>query len=213
MSMNKDKLQTITTYFDQLFPDAHGELEYSKDYELLIAVILSAQATDKAVNALTRTFFTMYPSLNSIISLSLIELEQAFKTIGLYKAKAKNIYRTVRILSNKHSGKVPSDKQELLALPGVGIKTANVVRAELFNIPEIAVDTHVFRISKRLGFAKLKDSLEQVEQKLRKTLKVEDYIKMHHQMIFFGRYFCKAKKPRCRECKIVDICLEKNKNL
>lgn len=211
--MNKDKLLQITTYFDELFPDVKGELLYNHDYELLIAVILSAQATDKSVNAVTRTFFVKYPSIESINRLSLSELEDAFKSIGLYQAKSANIKKTISILLNQYDGKVPSDKEILLSLPGVGIKTANVIRAELFKIPEIAVDTHVHRIAKRLGFAKPNDSLAVVEEKLKRSLAKERYIKTHHQMIHFGRYFCKAKKPNCGQCKLVSICLEKNKNL
>ncbi len=211
--MNKQKQQVIIDYFDRLYPDAHGELVYQKDYELLIAVILSAQATDKSVNAVTVQLFKEYPTLEQLHQLSLEQLEQAFKTIGLYKSKAKNIHQTIAILLDQYGGHVPEDKQALLSLPGVGIKTSNVVRAELFSIPEIAVDTHVFRIAKRLGFAKGDDSLDVVESKLRKTLPRERYIKTHHQMIFFGRYFCKARNPRCRECQLVAICQEKNKNL
>lgn len=211
--MNKKNLTRIIAYFDTLFPNAHGELEYTKDYELLIAVILSAQATDKSVNALTRVFFKSFPTIESIEKLSVAELEYYFRSIGLYKAKANNIYQTVKRLMNDFECKVPADKEQLLSLPGVGVKTANVVRAELFKIPEIAVDTHVNRIAKRLGFAAQKDDLGMVEAKLRKQFPVERYIKTHHQMIFFGRYFCKAKSPRCRECQLVDICKEKNKNL
>ncbi|HKL83970.1 MAG TPA: endonuclease III [Bacilli bacterium] len=211
--MIKAKQARIIAYFDELFPDAKGELEYTKDYELLIAVILSAQATDKSVNAVTRHFFVRYPSLEAMSELSISELENEFKTIGLFKSKAANIKKTMAILLNDYQGRVPQDKAQLMALPGVGIKTSNVVRAELFNIPEIAVDTHVNRVSKRLGFAKQSDSLDQVEAKLRRTLPQTRYIKTHHQMIFFGRYFCKAKNPRCRECQLVDICKEKKKNL
>lgn len=211
--MIKAKQARIIAYFDELFPDAKGELEYTKDYELLIAVILSAQATDKSVNAVTRHFFVRYPSLEAMSELSISELENEFKTIGLFKNKAANIKKTMAILLNDYQGRVPQDKAQLMALPGVGIKTSNVVRAELFKIPEIAVDTHVNRVSKRLGFAKQSDSLDQVEAKLRRTLPQTRYIKTHHQMIFFGRYFCKAKNPRCRECQLVDICKEKHKNL
>lgn len=211
--MIKAKQARIIAYFDELFPDAKGELEYTKDYELLIAVILSAQATDKSVNAVTRHFFVRYPSLEAMSELSISELENEFKTIGLFKSKAANIKKTMAILLNDYQGRVPQDKAQLMALPGVGIKTSNVVRAELFKIPEIAVDTHVNRVSKRLGFAKQSDSLDQVEAKLRRTLPQTRYIKTHHQMIFFGRYFCKAKNPRCRECQLVDICKEKHKNL
>lgn len=211
--MIKAKQARIIAYFDELFPDAKGELEYTKDYELLIAVILSAQATDKSVNAVTRHFFVRYPSLEAMSELSTSELENEFKTIGLFKSKAANIKKTIAILLNDYQGRVPQDKAQLMALPGVGIKTSNVVRAELFKIPEIAVDTHVNRVSKRLGFAKQSDSLDQVEAKLRRTLPQTRYIKTHHQMIFFGRYFCKAKNPRCRECQLVDICKEKHKNL
>lgn len=211
--MIKANQTRILEYFDQLFPDAKGELEYNHDYELLIAVILSAQATDKSVNSVTRTFFATYPTIELINQLPLIQLENHFRTIGLFRTKAANIKKTVAILVEKFDGHVPEDKDILVSLPGVGIKTANVVRAELFKIPEIAVDTHVNRVSKRLGFARPLDTIEVVEAKLRKSLAVERYIKTHHQMIFFGRYFCRAKNPRCRECLLVDICKEKHKNL
>lgn len=211
--MNKNNLDQIIHYFDELFPNVKGELDYTKDYELLIAVILSAQATDKSVNAVTAHFFKKYPTIEAIHALSYSQLEEEFKTIGLYKAKAFNIRKTVDILVRFYQGVVPSDKEALLALPGVGIKTANVVRAELFKIPEIAVDTHVNRIAKRLGFALIDDSLAEVERKLRLTFSVDRYIKTHHQMIHFGRYFCKAIGPRCRECHLVAICKEKQKNL
>lgn len=209
---NKNKARILTT-LETMFPNAVGELLYTHDYELLIAVVLSAQATDKAVNVVTRKLFSDYETFNALLSVSEEEFANYFRTLGLFRNKAKHVYELVRLLHTKHNGVVPSDKKALMALPGVGIKTANVVRAELFKIPEIAVDTHVARIAKRLGFAAFNDDVSEIERKLRRKLAKEQYITTHHRMIHFGRYFCKAQNPRCRECPLVDICLEPNKNL
>ncbi len=211
--MNNEKLTRILHYFDELFPNVEGELLYKHDYELLIAVVLSAQATDKQVNIVTRKLFADYTTLPELLNLSISDYEQYFKSLGLFRNKAKHVYELVRLLVQNYNSKVPREKEALLTLPGVGVKTANVVRAELFKIPEIAVDTHVARVSKRLAFAKAVDNVTIIEQKLRRKLPRERYIKTHHQMIHFGRYFCKAQRPNCRECKLVDICVEKNKNL
>lgn len=211
--MTKEKRDFILEYFNDLYPDVKGELLYTTDYELLIAVVLSAQATDKQVNIVTANLFNDHKSLASLLFLTVSDFEHYFRSLGLFRNKAKHVYELIRLLAENYKGKVPSAKEELLKLPGVGIKTANVVRAELFNIPEIAVDTHVSRVSKRLGFASFTDNVTIIEQKLRKALPAEYYIKAHHQMIHFGRYFCKAQNPNCKECRLVKICREKNKNL
>ena len=211
--MTKTNIEIIFNFFDKEYAGVGGELLYSKDYELLIAVVLSAQATDKAVNVVTRKIFKDYPSFDELKDVDIPTYETYFKTLGLYRNKAKHVYNLVQILARDHNGSVPVSKEILMSLPGVGIKTANVVRAELFKIPEIAVDTHVARISKRLGFANVIDNVDVIESKLRRKIPKERWIKTHHQMIHFGRYFCKAQSPRCRECPLVDICLEKNKNL
>lgn len=211
--MKSNATKIIFDYFDELFPNVKGELLYKHDYELLIAVVLSAQSTDKQVNIVTTKLFSNYPTIFSLNELTKEEFEQHFNSLGLYKTKAKNVFELLKIICTKYDGKVPSAKNDLLLLPGVGPKTANVVRGELFNIPEIAVDTHVARIAKRLGFAQFTDNVSVIEKKLRLSMPKERYIKTHHQMIHFGRYFCKAKRPECKKCKLVEICLEPNKNL
>ncbi|MGI6644827.1 MAG: endonuclease III [Bacilli bacterium] len=211
--MPKNNNELIFSYLDKLFPDPKTELLYEKDYELLFAVVLSAQTTDKRVNIVTRVLFSTYKTLEEYANAPLEDIENIIRSIGLYKTKAKNIKEISEILLEKFDGKVPSSKSDLLLLPGVGVKTANVVRAELFKIPEIAVDTHVNRVSKRLGYADENDSVEEVERKLRAQIDESRYIKTHHQFIHFGRYFCKAQSPSCKTCELVAICKEKNKNL
>lgn len=209
---NKEKT-FIFSFLDQEYPNVVGELLYSKDYELLIAVVLSAQATDKAVNVVTRKLFSDYPTFSKLTLVKEAEFAEYFKSLGLYRNKAKHVYSLVDILKSKYNGVVPQSKKALMELPGVGIKTANVVRAELFKIPEIAVDTHVSRVAKRLGFASFNDNVDIIEKKLRRKILKSRWIKTHHQMIHFGRYFCKAQSPRCKECPLVSLCLEPNKNL
>ncbi|HZJ89833.1 MAG TPA: endonuclease III [Bacilli bacterium] len=211
--MTKTKLSYILDYFDELYPDVKGELLYTQDYELLIAVVLSAQATDKQVNIVTTKLFSEHQTFESLLKLTIKDFEYYFRSLGLFRNKSKHVYELIRLLKENYHSKVPSDKEALLTLPGVGVKTANVVRAELFKIPEIAVDTHVARVSKRLGFAKWSDNVTIIERKLRKALPTERYIKTHHQMIHFGRYFCKAQNPNCKKCQLVAVCLEPNKNL
>lgn len=204
--MKSNNKERILSFFDELFPNASCELVYHKDYELLIAVMLSAQTTDASVNKVTPILFSKFPTLEDIANASIEELEECIKTIGMYRQKAKHLKSIAFDLVNKYGGKVPSSKEELTSLSGVGNKTANVVRAELFNIPEIAVDTHVHRVSRRLYLASINDDVNDVEKKLRKLLPKDRYIKTHHQMIHFGRYFCKAINPNCKECRLQDIC-------
>ncbi len=204
--MNKTTLAAIFSFFDELFPNASCELNYTSDYTLLIAVILSAQTTDKSVNLVTPRLFGEFTTLESIANADIAKIEGHIRSIGLYRTKALNIKNCCREIINRFDGKVPSAKEDLMSLPGVGAKTANVVRAELFRFPEIAVDTHVARISKRLYFANPADSVEIIEKKLRKAVPEDRYIKTHHQMIHFGRYFCKAMNPQCEQCRLRDYC-------
>ena len=209
---DKEKTNRVLEYFDELFPDAYCELNHESDFQLLVAVMLSAQTTDKKVNQLTENLFKKYPTVEAVSQASLPELEQDIKTIGLYRNKAKNLLALSHVLIEQFDGIVPSDQKQLESLPGVGRKTANVVRSVAFDIPAFAVDTHVERISKRLGFAKRDDNVLTVEKKLCRSIPRNRWNKSHHQFIFFGRYFCKATNPSCTECKLVDMCKDPIKN-
>ena len=206
MTMMKTNIVHLLDYLDELFPHASCELFYTKDYELVIAVMLSAQTTDKSVNAVTTVLFNKYKSLDELNSASLEDIEEILKPIGLYKNKAKNLKGIVKDLIERFNYVVPSDKDLLQTLPGVGNKTAGVIRAEIFKIPDLPVDTHILRISKRLNLAKKDDEPIDVERKLKKIIPEERWIKSHHQLIHFGRYFCTARSPKCAECKIKDCC-------
>ena len=209
MKKMKTDIKPLLDYLDELFPSARCELFYSKDYELVIAVMLSAQTTDKSVNAVTPILFNRYPSLEALETAPLEDIEEILKPIGLYKNKAKNLKGIVNKLIQDFKGKVPSNKDELMTLPGVGNKTAGVIRAEIFNIPDLPVDTHILRISKRLKLANKEDEPIEVERKLKKIIPEERWIKSHHQLIHFGRYFCTARNPMCEKCKISDMCISK----
>lgn len=211
--MIKTKQDRILNTFDEMFPDARCVLNHSNNLELLVAVMLSAQTTDESVNKLTSHLFQKYKTVDDYANASLPELESDLHSIGLYRNKAKNIKAMAVALQARFNGVVPASHDALISLPGVGRKTANVVMAEGFGYPAIAVDTHVERISKRLGFAKPEDTVLTVEKKLMKTIPKNRWIKTHHQMIFFGRYHCNAMSPHCKECPLVDICKEKNKKL
>ena len=206
MTMMKTNIAHLLTYLDELFPHASCELFYAKDYELVIAVMLSAQTTDKSVNAVTSVLFNKYKSLDELNSASLEDIEEILKPIGLYKNKAKNLKGIVKDLIERFNYVVPSDKDLLQTLPGVGNKTAGVIRAEIFKIPDLPVDTHILRISKRLNLAKKDDEPIDVERKLKKIIPEERWIKSHHQLIHFGRYFCTARSPKCAECKLKGSC-------
>ena len=211
--METNQKNRILAFLDKTYPNAGCELWYRRDYHLLIAVVLSAQTTDISVNQVTPVLFKKFPRLEDLAKADIQDIEIVIQSIGLFHTKAKHIQAIAQILIEKHGGKVPSDKQALMQLPGVGVKTANVVRAEWFHIPEIAVDTHVHRISRRLGLIKVKDDVTITEKKLRLAFPMERYIKLHHQFIHFGRYHCKAKKPNCLQCPLLDLCKEPNKNL
>ena len=206
MTMMKTDINLLLNYLDELFPSARCELFYSKYYELVIAVMLSAQTTDKSVNAVTSVLFKKYQSLDELNNASLEDIEEVIKPIGLYKNKAKNLKGIAKDLIDKFNYEVPFDKDLLQTLPGVGNKTAGVIRAEIFQIPDLPVDTHILRISKRLNFAKKDDDPIDVERKLKKIIPEERWIKSHHQLIHFGRYFCTARNPRCAECKLKGTC-------
>ena len=199
----------LLDYLDELFPSVGCELLYTKDYELVIAVMLSAQTTDKSVNNVTRVLFSKYKSLDELNNASIDDIEQTIKQIGLYKNKAKNLKGIVKDLIERFNYQVPSNKEELMTLPGVGNKTAGVIRAEIFKIPDLPVDTHILRIAKRLKIAKKDDEPIDVEKKLKRLIPEDRWIRSHHQLIHFGRYFCTARSPRCVECKIRDMCSNK----
>ena len=206
--MNKEKVTRILNEFDRMFPDAACELVHDNELELLIAVMLSAQTTDASVNKLTKTLFQKYHTVEDYAQAPIEQLENDLRSIGLYRNKAKNVKAMAQQLIVEFGGQVPCDHDALQTLPGVGRKTANVVVSEGFKVPAIAVDTHVERISKRLGFALKKDSVLTVEKKLMKAVPKERWIKTHHQMIFFGRYHCKSMNPMCQDCHLIDICKE-----
>ena len=206
-------INEITAYLDELYPNPKCELNYNKDYELLIAVVLSAQTTDKRVNKVTEVLFNKYPSLESLKQADIKDIENIIKEIGTFRKKAIFIKEIATYLIDNCNGEVPNNRKILESLNGVGRKTANVVLSNLFNEPAIAVDTHVSRVSKRLGLAYKNDDVTKIEKKLMKKIKKDRWSKTHHQMDLFGRYNCKAIKPDCKNCKLVNICKEKNKNM
>jgi endonuclease-3 len=192
-------------------PEPRTELEYATPFQLLVAVILSAQATDKGVNLATRELFRDAPTPEQIAALGEERLADYIKTIGLYKTKAKNVAATARLLLERHGGAVPHDRAALEALPGVGRKTANVVLNVVFGEPTMAVDTHIFRLANRTGLAPGKDVAE-VEKKLLKVVPAAYLLHAHHWLILHGRYVCKARKPECWRCVVRDLCGYQEKN-
>ncbi len=210
--MNKDKRHEIFTRLQQKNPNPTTELNYNSSFELLIAVILSAQATDVGVNKATSKLYAVANTPEAIAALKVTGLKKYIKTIGLYNGKAKNIIATCKILLKEHAGEVPESREALEALPGVGRKTANVVLNTAFGHPTMAVDTHIFRVSNRTGIAKGKNVL-QVEKGLLKHIPEEFLYDAHHWLILHGRYTCIARKPRCGSCIIEDLCDYKSKEL
>jgi endonuclease-3 len=203
--MNKNKRQEIFSRLRAANPHPTTELEYRSPFELLIAVILSAQATDKGVNKATARLFPVANTPEAILAMGLDGLKAHIKTIGLFNSKAKNIIETCRLLVERHGGQVPESRAELEALPGVGRKTANVVLNTAFGQPTMAVDTHIFRVSNRTGIAPGKTVLE-VEKRLLRLVPKEFLVDAHHWLILHGRYTCVARKPRCSSCLIEDLC-------
>lgn len=208
--MNREIRTEIFTRLKAANPHPTTELEYDNNFQLLIAVILSAQATDVSVNIATRRFFPQYGSAQGIIELGLERLTEAIKSIGLYKTKAKNVMRTCEILLERFNGEVPDTREDLESLPGVGRKTANVVLNTAFGQYAMAVDTHIFRVSNRTGIAKGKN-VREVEDRLMRLVPKEFLLDAHHWLILHGRYICVARKPKCPECGIADLCEFKTK--
>lgn len=210
--MNSTIRREIFTRFKAINPHPTTELEYSSPFELLVAVVLSAQATDKSVNLATRKLFLKVNTPEKILALGEAGLRDAIKSIGLYKTKAKNILATCALLIEHHGSMVPQTREQLEKLPGVGRKTANVILNTAFGEPTIAVDTHIFRVANRIGIAPGKTVLE-VELKLLKHIPKEFRHDAHHWLILHGRYVCVARKPKCAICVINDLCEYKDKNL
>ena len=210
--MNADKRREIFRRLAIAIPEPATELVHRSTFELLIAVILSAQATDKGVNIASARLFPLANTPQAILALGLEGLERHIKSIGLYHSKAKNIMATCRMLVDLHDGQVPNTRVALEKLPGVGRKTANVILNTAFNQPTIAVDTHIFRIANRIGLASGKTPLE-VERKLLKTVPREYLLDAHHLLILHGRYVCVARKPKCEACVIHDLCEFKGKTI
>lgn len=196
----------ILDTLEDMFPDAHCELIHRNPFELLVAVVLSAQTTDAAVNKITPALFEAFPMPQDLANADIKDIEDKIRRIGLYRNKARSIQQLSLSLIEHYDGIVPESMKQLTSLSGVGRKTANVVRSVCFDIPSIAVDTHVDRISKRLGLAKVADSVETVEKKLKRKIRRERWNKAHHLFIFFGRYFCTARSPKCEECPFQSLC-------
>ncbi len=197
--------QQICDILATLYPQAHCELEFSTPFQLLIATILSAQSTDAQFNKLTRRLFDKYPTVQAMAELSVEELEEQIKGVGLFRNKAKHIAATCQLLLSEYGGEVPKTREELMQLPGVGRKTANVVLANAFGIPAFAVDTHVLRVSKRLGLAQ-GSTPDQVEAEITALLPAGQWIDAHHRLIWHGRRICHARNPRCGECPLAPHC-------
>ena len=198
-------MNEIVNYLDEIIANPKCELNYTKDYELLIATMLSAQTTDKRVNEVTKILFKKYPDLEALRQAKIADIINIIKSIGTYNKKAKNIIEIGNRLKDRNDI-VPNDRDFLESLPGVGRKTANVVLSNIYNVPCIAVDTHVERVSKRLKLAKKDDNVYEVEKKLTKKFKDYDLCRIHHQLVLFGRYYCKAVNPNCENCKLKNIC-------
>lgn len=197
-------MNKIFEYLDELFPNPKCELNYTKDYELLISVMLSAQTTDKRVNSVTNILYSKYPTLDALKNANIEDIKKIIRPIGTFNKKSENVLNIASKLAN--IGYVPNDRTFLESLAGVGRKTTNVVLSELYNEPFIAVDTHVSRVSKRLGLASKNDDVLKIEKKLYKKIPKDKVNRLHHQLVLFGRYHCTAIKPNCENCKLKDIC-------
>lgn len=202
-------MSRIEEYLDYLFPDPKCELTYNTDYELLIAIMLSAQSTDKRVNSVTPIIFSSYSTLIALKDAKLDDLEKIIRPVGSFRKKAYYTKEIARLLVDKYDSKVPTDREVLETFPGVGRKTVNVFLSEFYNVPAIAVDTHVERVSKRLKLAYLNDDVLTIEKKLMKKIDKSLWARRHLQLVLFGRYYCKAIKPECRNCQLKELCREK----
>ena len=205
MKMNNN-IKIIGDYLDEIFPNPKPELIFHSDYELLLAVMLSAQTTDKRVNTVTAVMFNKYPNLEKLKDAEIKDLENIIHPLGSFRKKAQYTKEIAKIIVEEYNGVVPTNKDILTTLPGIGRKTANVFLSEFYGYPAIAVDTHVDRVSKRLKMAYLKDDVYKVEKKLERKFPKEEWSKRHLQLVLFGRYHCKAIKPNCSNCKLKDIC-------
>jgi len=199
----------VFDYINEIIPNPKCELDYSKDYELVIAVMLSAQTTDKRVNIVTKELFSKYDSLEKLKNANVKDIEKIIYTLGSYTKKSNAVIEIAKELEK--IGYVPNSREYLEKLPMVGRKTTSVVLSELFNEPNIAVDTHVERTAKRLGFAKEKETVLEVEKSLKRKIPKEKWCKAHLQLVHFGRYYCTAKNPNCKDCKLKDICTYQKK--
>ena len=204
--MKSIKNDLVIEYLNKLYPNARCSLDYSKDYELVIAVILSAQSTDKKVNEITKILFNKYKTIDAYINVPIKDIEEIIKPLGLYKNKALSIKDFAFKLVNKYNYVIPSSKKELLTIKGIGNKVANVILIELFHIEEFPVDTHIYRFSKRLNYISIDDSINKAEEALKKAFPKKYWIKLHHQIIFFGRYKCKSQNPSCKDCRLIKYC-------
>jgi endonuclease-3 len=212
MLSKKQTIEALDVIAD-MYPDAECELTHSNPFELVIAVLLSAQCTDALVNKVTPHLFAKYKKPEDYLEVPLEELEQDIRSIGLFRSKAKNIKKLTQALLEDYNGEVPKERDELVKLAGVGRKTANVVASVAFGVPAIAVDTHVERVSKRLAICRWKDNVRQVEDTLMKKIPIERWSDSHHQLIFFGRYHCKAQSPQCDICPLLQMCREGQKRM
>lgn len=206
------KIQEIIEKLDTLFPNPQTELKFKNDFQLLVAIIMSAQTTDKQVNKINEIFFTKFSTPQELYELWEEEIKKNINKIWLYNSKAKHIFLTSKILSEVYDQKIPESLTDLQKLPGVGIKTAKVWLSVVKNEPYLAVDTHVHRVLNRLGIVKTKTPLE-TDKVAEKKLKKEDLARLHHTLILFGRYYCTAKKPKCSDCVVAHLCPYKEKNL
>lgn len=202
--MNKEK--EILNYLNEIIPNPVCELNYNKDYELLLAVMLSAQTKDARVNKVTKVLFNKYDSLKKLKEANIKDIESIIKELGNYHKKSEAVINIAKILDEKYNGKVVNNRKVLENLPMVGRKTTNVVLSELFNEPTIAVDTHVERVSKRLGLVKKDDDVIKIEEKLKRKFDKKIWSKLHKQFVLFGRYYCTSKKPSCDNCKLQIYC-------
>jgi endonuclease-3 len=211
--ISKKKTVEMIDKIDVMFPDAECELVHRNPFELTIAVLLSAQCTDNLVNRVTRDLFKKYRTPEDYLAVELPELENDIRSIGLFRNKAKNIQKLCRYVIDRFDGEIPDNYEDLVSLAGVGRKTANVVLSVAFGVPRIAVDTHVERVAKRLGIARYKDSVLEVERTLMQKVPEARWSKTHHQLIFFGRYHCTARNPKCETCLLLEDCREGQKRM
>lgn len=211
--LTKGQWEYCLSEMDRMFPDAHCELVHSNPFELTIATLLSAQCTDVLVNKVTPGLFAKYQTPQDYLNVPIEELQNDIRSIGLFRNKAKNIQALSRMVIEQFNGDIPANRDLLTTLPGVGRKTANVVVSVAFDIPALAVDTHVERVSKRLGLCRWKDSVLQVEETIMKKTPMDKWSRTHHQLIFFGRYHCKAQNPQCPVCPLLPLCREGKKRV